>query len=249
MNHPVECSNCTAKITERQLNAPGLPKEKTIALETGKCWKCGHDLTIASDEERRQYLLSSNPTRRVGGKAGESGDEYQKTVSNIILILLIIAAVVPYGSALGGAVSIWSSNWLDWLILPLFAISALGSNKKLVSVPLAQGALIVGSLMLMWRVFKVTGLSSRGSMGVSLGFGSFILIGVMVTLFWMLFFRNEQVTEGAIISDSPQPSASSSNTSNDSDVDKIRKLAQLRDEGILTKEEFQSKKTDLLKKL
>ena len=55
---------------------------------------------------------------------------------------------------------------------------------------------------------------------------------------------NNYKSQQAAQSNSPQPNAPQPDI-----ADQIKKLAQLRDEGILTEEEFQTKKTDLLSRM
>jgi hypothetical protein len=90
-------------------------------------------------------------------------------------------------------------------------------------------------------MFGLTGWHVLIILGV-LVLGAAVIIGIALTI---IVVARRASPAGPIAPTSPLPPTAAASVVNDP-VEQIRKLAELRDQGLLSEEEFQAKRTELL---
>ena len=135
---------------------------------------------------------------------------------------------------------IWTQ--FDWIALILIGV-ALFSKKLTIPRNIAMSINGIGILIPIYRVLT-------GAHPATAGVLLIIITGILVYV--KLFFFSDNKSESQTIpsvTSEAIPKETQAETKAESTTDQIKKLAELKDQGILTEEEFEAKKKELLDRI
>jgi hypothetical protein len=167
-------------------------------------------------------------------------------IRSLAVFLLGLSLILPYVQALNIGIPIYKTQF-DWIALILIG-AALFSNKLNIPRNLAMSINGIGILIPIYRWYKAS--NSGFNTGIEVGLICLIIAGILVYV--KLFFFSDNKSESQTIpsvTSEAIPKETQAETKAESTTDQIKKLAELKDQGILTEEEFEAKKKELLDRI
>jgi len=160
------------------------------------------------------------------------------------VLLLGLSLILPYVQALNIGIPIYKTQF-DWIALILIGV-ALFSNKLNIPRNLAMSINGIGILIPIYRWYKAS--NSGFNTGIEVGLICLIIAGILVYVKLFSDNKSESQTTPPVTSEDI-PKETQAEAKAESTTDQIKKLAELKDQGILTEEEFEAKKKELLDRM
>ena len=142
---------------------------------------------------------------------------------------------------------IWTQFEFDWIALILIGV-ALFSKKLTIPRNIAMSINGIGILIPIYRIYRVLTGAHPATAGVLLMVLLIIITGILVYVKLFSDNKSESQTTPPVTSEDI-PKETQAEAKAESTTDQIKKLAELKDQGILTEEEFEAKKKELLDRM